>query len=230
MEHRTALILLSYAPGIGPKTLLKLMRYWPNLAELFAEFEQSALRHAIPERLAFILKNPNWQQFEADMRWQEGDRCALLSYADSCYPKLLREIPQPPMRLYLKGQKQVLQQASLSIVGTRHPSDYGGAIASDWSWRLSRRGLCLVSGLAIGIDGLVHQAALAAKGSTIAVLASGLEHIYPHRHRDMALKIIENGALLSEFSPKISPKTGQFPQRNRIICGLSLITLILRLQ
>ena len=227
MDNRSALILLSYAAGIGPKTVLNLMHYWPNLAELFAEYEQSCLRRPIPEKLACILKSPNWQQYEADLRWQEAYDCHLLCLFDKQYPPLLHEIPRPPIRLYVKGKLEVLLLSCLSMVGTRKPSPYGASIAREWSYALSLRGLCVVSGMALGIDGLAHQGAIAAQKPTIAVLGSGVDYIYPYRHRDLAFQIIEKGALVSEFLPKSAPKTRQFPQRNRIICGLSLATLII---
>ncbi|NDH08014.1 MAG: DNA-protecting protein DprA [Gammaproteobacteria bacterium] len=227
MDNRTALILLSYAPGIGPKTLANLRHYWPNLAELFNEYAQSSLRRAIPEKLAAILKSPNWQQYEADLRWQESANCHLFTCLDKEYPALLRQIPHPPIRLYAKGELSVLNLPCLSMVGSRKPSAYGAAIAKQWAYALSLKGLCIVSGMALGIDGLAHQGAIAANMPTIAVLGNGVEYIYPHRHRDLAEKIIEKGVLLSEFLPKTAPKTRQFPQRNRIICGLSLITLII---
>ena len=227
MDHRTALILLSYAPGIGPKTLANLSHFWPNLAELYAEYAQASLRRAIPEKLAAILKSPNWQQYEADLRWQEAANCHFLTSLDKAYPALLRQIPYPPIRLYAKGELSVLNLPCLSMVGSRQPSAYGVAIAKQWAYALSEKGLCIVSGMALGIDGLAHQGALAANKPTIAVLGNGVEYIYPLKHRELAFDIIEKGLLLSEFLPKTAPKTRQFPQRNRIICGLSLITLII---
>lgn len=227
MDNRSALILLSYTPGIGPKTIFNLMHYWPNLAELFDEYQQSCLRRAIPEKLGQTLKSPNWQQYENDLRWQQNANCHLLTYFDNAYPSLLREIPSPPMRLYAKGKMEVLTLPCLSIVGTRTPSPYGARIARKWAYALSLRGLCIVSGMALGIDGLAHLGAIVAKRPTIAVLGCGVEYIYPYCHRDLAGQIIENGLLLSEFLPKSAPRARQFPQRNRIICGLSLITLII---
>jgi DNA processing protein len=227
MDNRSALILLTYAPGIGPRTIFKLMQYWPNLAELFAEFQQSCLRRPIPEKLALVLKFPNWQQYEADLDWQQANNCHLLTYFDTEYPRLLREIPSPPMRLYAKGNMGVLALPCLSIVGTRKPSIYGANIARQWACALSQKGLCIVSGMALGIDGLAHLGALDANKPTIAVLGCGVDYVYPYRHRDLAAQITEKGMLLSEFLPKSAPKTRQFPQRNRIICGLSLITLII---
>jgi DNA processing protein len=141
---------------------------------------------------------------------------------------LLREIPYPPLILFVIGELSVLQQRQLAIVGARYPSPTGLEIAYQFANELSERGFAITSGLARGIDGAAHQGALAANGTTIAVLGSGLDNIYPNCHQSLAQTILKKGGvLLSEFFPCSLPKAAHFPRRNRIISGLSLGVIVI---
>lgn len=146
----------------------------------------------------------------------------IIQCDDLSYPSLLREIHQPPSMLYIKGNLALLQQPQLAMVGTRQPTAEGRRAAYTFARELTTSGLTITSGLAIGIDTACHQGALAA-GSTIAVLGSGLNCVYPRSNQKLAEQIIAaNGCLISEFSPDTPPRTYHFPRRNRIISGLSL--------
>ncbi len=139
---------------------------------------------------------------------------------------LLKEIANPPLVLYVKGKEEILKELLLAIVGSRLPSAYGRGMAYDYASQLSLLGIGVVSGLARGIDTAAHQAAVKNKG-TVAVLGSGLLHIYPQENSPLAEEITRNGALVSEFPLKTSPLKDNFPRRNRIISGLCRGVLVI---
>jgi len=146
---------------------------------------------------------------------------------DKQYPSRLKQIYDPPLTLFVRGT--IPQQTMLAVVGTRVPTPYGETVTEMMVRSLAEQHICIVSGLARGIDGIAHATALAAHGSTIAVLGGGCDNatIYPPEHRDLAERIIEGGgAVLSEYPPRTAPTTYSFPKRNRIIAGLSQGTLV----
>ncbi len=227
MENSEILLALHHQAGIGPRTIKRLLEHWPNLKELWFEFQKGELRTSLPPALLHALSHLQWDMVHQDLHWARNEYHHLVTWYDEKYPPLLRQIPDPPPVLYLKGQIEVLEHQMLSIVGTRQPTQYGQNIVSEWSSKLCQAGLTLVSGLAIGIDTLVHQACVQKNKPTIAVLGNGLNSIYPLRNQSLGQKIIENGLLLSEFPLNFSPKAGHFPQRNRIISGLALFILVI---
>lgn len=142
------------------------------------------------------------------------------------YPRMLREIHDPPGVLFVRGKLKPQDTMAIGIVGTRHATQYGLRQAQRLAGSLARAGLTIVSGLARGIDAAAHRAALAAGGRTVAVLASGVLSIYPPEHNKLAEEVIAGGALLSESPPGVRPLSGMFPQRNRLISGLSLGVIV----
>ncbi|MCL2349032.1 MAG: DNA-processing protein DprA [Planctomycetaceae bacterium] len=151
---------------------------------------------------------------------------SLIAKNDSRYPDLLRKIPDPPVFLFVKGEFRPEDDLSIAIVGTRHTTHYGRRQAERLASELAQSGFTIVSGLARGIDGMAHRGALAANGRTIAVLGSGLLNVTPPEHLALADEVIAHGALVSEYVPDMAPQKGTFPQRNRIVSGLSLGVLI----
>lgn len=150
-----------------------------------------------------------------------------LTYDSPLYPRLLREIPRPPPLLYVRGDPTCLSLPQLAIVGSRNPSGGGSENAERFAHFLAERGFAITSGLALGIDAAAHRGALRAGGKTIAVMGTGIDLIYPSRHRQLAQEIVESGgALVSEFPLGTSSHASNFPQRNRIISGLSGGTLV----
>ncbi len=145
---------------------------------------------------------------------------------DDSYPKLLREIPDPPRYLYVKGNISLLGNPSISVVGTRRASRYGKEVARDLSYRLSDLGLTVVSGLARGVDTWAHIGALDGKGKTVAVLGSGIDVIYPKENRKLYERICEEGLIISPFEPGEKPYKWNFPKRNRVIAGISFGTVV----
>lgn len=151
---------------------------------------------------------------------------SLIGYPDRTYPTILKEIDDPPPFLWYRGNLDCLTAPCVAIVGTRRASAYGKRTAHRMGYELASAGITVVSGLAYGIDKAAHEGALDAGGPTIAVLGSGLDQIYPREHRALALKIEASGCLISEFRPDTLPDPKHFPQRNRIISGLSKATIV----
>lgn len=151
---------------------------------------------------------------------------AIIGYSDQAYPTILKEIDDPPPFLWYRGNLDSLAAPCVAIVGTRRASAYGIRTAHRLGYSLASAGVTIVSGLAHGIDKAAHEGALDAGGLTVAVLGSGLNHIYPREHRGLALKIASTGCLLTEFRPETRPNPNHFPQRNRIISGLSKATIV----
>jgi DNA processing protein len=145
---------------------------------------------------------------------------------DNSYPRRLKEIDQAPPVIYVRGDISLEDEWAVAIVGTRQVTAYGRQVAEDLAAFLARNGVTVVSGLARGVDGLAHGATLAAGGRTIAVLGSGVDRVYPPEHRQLAARIMERGALVSDYAPGTPPDGINFPPRNRIISGLSLATVV----
>lgn len=170
-------------------------------------------------------------------RWDEADRLIedtrkagfqLVTQVGKTYPKLLKQLYDPPVLLWVLGDAGVLDTDGIAVVGTRKPSAYGIEMAEYFTDELVGEGLTVISGLAYGIDAAAHQAAIAGGGRTVAVLGSGIDRIYPSRHRGLARRITEqDGAVISEFPPGTNPDAGNFPVRNRVVSGLSLGTLVI---
>lgn len=156
-----------------------------------------------------------------------ADSIDILRPTDPRFPRLLREIPDPPCLLFVRGELSIRDALSIAIVGTRTSSQYGRTQAERFARSLALAGLTIVSGLARGIDAAAHEAALDVdSGRTIAVLSSGVTEIFPPQHKDLAERIVSRGALISEMPPDSKPKKGMFPRRNRLISGLTLATIV----
>ena len=150
----------------------------------------------------------------------------VLTWEDEGYPDRLREIPQSPPVIYVKGELLPKDDWSVAIVGTRRLTAYGRQVTEKIAERMAQAGVTVVSGLARGVDGIGHRAALDSGGRTIAVLGSGLDQIYPPEHRKLAERIVRKGALVTDYPLGTKPEASNFPPRNRIISGLSLATVI----
>jgi DNA processing protein len=149
------------------------------------------------------------------LRSLEHDGVSIVTWADGDYPSRLREIPDPPLALFVRGEVADLDRPAVAIVGARRASGYGRRVAEELGRDLAGAGLVVVSGLAAGIDAAAHRGALAAGGRTVAVLGTGIDRVYPPWHRDLADEISGSGALVTEFGPGEPPRPGHFPQRNR---------------
>ena len=226
MNNKHYLLALNRMNRIGPLTVAKLMKRWPNLQEMFELSIQQLEAAGLPSVLAQTIKAFNLSEVDADWRWQEGSNHHLITWADPEYPALLKEIYDPPVVLYGRGDLSVFNQLTVAMVGTRKPSVTGSETARHFARELSAKHITIVSGLALGVDAQAHQGCLDVAGKTIAVMGTGIDVIYPRRHVQLANEVARTGLLLSEFPLKTQPIAGHFPRRNRIISGLSLITLI----
>ena len=184
-------------------------------------------RLGVNDRARTYLQSPDWSVVERDMEWsaQAGNRLLVLHSPD--YPILLRQISDPPLVLFVRGDPAVLREPQLAMVGSRNPSPIGRQTAYTFAKALAKVGLVITSGLALGIDAASHAGAIAGQGKTIAVAGNGLDRIYPKRHQALAQQIEHHGALVSEFPPGTPPRASHFPRRNRIISGMSLGVMVL---
>jgi DNA processing protein len=175
-------------------------------------------------------KNPDAsevsQAVEADLSWLAQANNTIIALPDPAYPAQLKQISLPPLVMYIIGDPDVLQHTQIAMVGSRNPSVVGRDTARSFAKQLAMAGITVTSGLAIGIDGVSHEGALAGSGQTVAVMATGADKRYPRHHIQLAEKITQHGALVTEFPLGTPPRPGHFPQRNRIISGLSLGTLV----
>jgi DNA processing protein len=227
-EDLTHALRLALVPGVGPRTRQALLRRFGS-AEAVLAAAPSQLREVPgvgPKLTRNIVAAGDEIDAEAEIALCRAHGVAILTESDERYPRLLREIPDPPGVLFVKGDLQPQDTLAIAIVGTRHATRYGLQQADRLAAGLARAGLTIVSGLARGIDAAAHRGALSAGGRTLAVLASGLLNVYPPEHKELATQIIAQGALLSEAPTSALPLSGTFPQRNRIISGLALGALI----
>ncbi len=183
--------------------------------------------HGASQAACTAIKNPDSAQLAADQQWLKTPDCHLVTYDDEQYPPQLKTIPDPPLALFCRGNPQLMWLPQLAIVGTRQPTPGGRRHAKMFAAALTSQGLVVTSGLALGIDGEVHQGALDAGGLTIAVAATGLDRVYPARHTALAADIVAQGLIVSEFPPGWEPRKRSFPQRNRLISGLALGVLVI---
>lgn len=167
-------------------------------------------------------------QINLDQIWEQiqAQKIRVITWEDEGYPRRLKEIDQPPPVLYISGELLPEDEWAVAIVGTRRITAYGRQVTEEIASTLARRGITVVSGLARGVDGVAHQAALNAGGRTLAVLGSGVNRVYPPEHRRLAENIREHGALLSDYALGTPPEASNFPPRNRIISGLSLAVVV----
>lgn len=162
----------------------------------------------------------------ASLAWLREPGQHMVALDDACYPPLLREIPDPPPLLFVQGRIELLQGEALAIVGSRNATPQGICDARAFATDLSSRGICIVSGLALGIDAAAHEGGLAAEGSSIAVLGTGPDRVYPPANRALHATLRNRGCIVTEYPPGTIPQPRNFPQRNRLISGLSRGVLV----
>ncbi|MCL4193881.1 MAG: DNA-processing protein DprA [Thermoguttaceae bacterium] len=222
------ILRLSMVAGVGPKMRHTLLERFGNPAAVLAA-APSELRSVAgvgPKLMERITAAPREIDAEGEIEFCRERGVAILTENDPRYPNVLREIHDPPGVLFVRGAILPQDALSIAIVGTRHPTPYGIRQAERLAASLARAGLTIVSGLARGIDAAAHRGALSAGGRTIAVLGSGVLNIYPPEHVKLAEEVAAQGALLSESPPRAAPLPGVFPQRNRVISGLTLGTIV----
>jgi DNA processing protein len=214
-EESTALLRLSLVPGIGPRGAKTLLEAFGNARAVFdAPCAQIDARVVDEAHLARA------------MRWREDPGHHIVTWDSASYPALLREIADPPLVLYVKGDTAHLNRPAVAIVGSRNATAQGRSDAFEFARALSQAGLCIVSGMALGIDASAHEGGLAGASSSIAVLGTGIDRIYPQRNRALAERLERAGCLVSDFALGTAPLPGNFPARNRLISGLARGVLV----
>ena len=241
-QELAAWLRLLLTPGVGNGSARKLLAAFGLPADVFAQTESTlasvvslnqaaALAQEPPEWAALLVTTWDWLQAAPDSH-------RVLALGDALYPQSLLNTEDPPLLLYGMGMPEAWQHnllnapatRAMAVVGSRNPSPQGADNARQFSQVLAEAGLCIVSGLALGVDGAAHEGALAGAAdgalATVAVVGTGLDRVYPARHRDLAHRIAQRGLLLSEYPLGTSPLSANFPRRNRIISGLSVGTLV----
>ena len=212
----------------GSTVYEKLFEHYPSAYEIYRADPAELERIGISEKLISRLEKKDLRHASEAADFCLRKDVQLIVRGDDDYPKRLDSIPNPPYALYVKGSiKSAENEYSTAIVGTRNMSEYGMRMAYKISYELASAGAAIVSGMALGVDGVAAVGALEAGGDTIAVLGCGLDKIYPPAHRRLMGVIAERGALVSEYAPGTPPMSGNFPLRNRIISGLSRSTLVI---
>jgi len=222
-------LLLSQLPGIGPLTLAKLLEAFSTAAGVL-QASEDALRVVPgvgPKLIRTIRHAADHVDVNQIIAWCAAHGVSILASDQAVYPQLLLDLPDAPPILFVQGQLLPSDELSVAIVGTRHATVYGRQQAERIAFGLAKAGITVVSGMARGIDTAAHQGALDAGGRTIAVFGCGIGHIYPPENEGLAKAIAAAGALVSEYAPDARPRGGMFPQRNRIISGMTHATLVI---
>ncbi len=216
-------LALSLTPGLGPVGCLRLVEHFGRPEMIFkAAYGELIKVHGIKKScLEFLANTPPLRAAEGIARNAEKTGTTIISWENPGYPEQLRNIANPPVVLFTKGNKEALKMPGIAIVGARSSTSYGQNIAARFATQIADKGLSVISGLALGIDTAAHAGALSTGGTTIAVLGCGIEIIYPKQNRKLYEKIMATGAIVSEYPFGTPPDAFRFPARNRIISGLS---------
>ncbi|MEQ9265954.1 MAG: DNA-processing protein DprA [Balneolaceae bacterium] len=224
------LLALSIIPGLGVRRARQLVLTCEDITSIFKLTKKELQRfEGIGEASALsILAFKDWDKVDSILLETERDGAYIVSLTEPEYPALLKQIYDPPILLWVKGNVKALSRPGVGVIGTRNATTYGKKKAIGFTQELSKAGLAIFSGLAYGIDALAHKTAVESNGITVAVLGSGVDNIYPRKHATLAKDIIKSGgAVISEFPPGTNPDAGNFPVRNRIVSGMSLGVLVI---
>ena len=213
---------LTLIPGLGDQSLRKLLVAF-GAPQQILDASHAALIKVVPANIAAAISSggASAEKLDGVSLWLEKPANHVVTLADSLYPQALLQTPDPPLLLYVIGRAELLNHDALAIVGSRSASPQGIANAEAFARALSDAGLTIVSGLALGIDAAAHRGGLAGAASSVAVVGTGLDIVYPARNRDLAHQLAEQGAIVSEFPLGTPALASNFPRRNRLICGLA---------
>lgn len=225
--HLKYWIAFNIVQGIGPTRVRRLLSHFGDLEQAWRATPLDLAAAGLDRRsIESIVATRAQLNLDAEMEKVEARGVIVLTWDDDAYPRLLRPIPGAPPLLYVLGSLEPADEWAVAVVGTRHATAYGREAAAELAGALARNRITIVSGLARGIDGAAHRAALDAAGRTIAVLGCGVDVIYPPEHAGLARDIVQHGALVSDYPLGAQPEARNFPARNRIISGLSLGVLV----
>ena len=223
IEEKEYKVWISLIDNLGIERYKKLIQKFGSKEQLWeAKKEQLQKIEGIGEKISETISSKEIKQdVKRHLKYMEEHNIDIISIEDKEYPELLRSIKNPPINLYIRGNKKILDEPSIAIVGCREATEYGKSVAQDFSYNLSKKGFCIVSGLARGVDSFAHIGAVKAGGKTIGVLGNGLDTIFPKENTKLAEKILNSGGVIvSEFPLGTKPDRKNFPLRNRIISGL----------
>lgn len=219
-EELRGWLRLTLVPGVGGETRRQLLQQF-GLPEAIFDAGAGALGRVVGATLAEqLLRHDSGEAIDSALEWSGRPGNHILTLADREYPPALLATPDPPVMIYVKGRTDVLSHPALAIVGSRSATRQGEKNAEAFATALSGAGLTIVSGLALGIDAAAHRGGLSGRGSSIAVIGTGADRIYPSRNETLAREIAERGAIVSEFPLGTPPLAANFPRRNRLIAGL----------
>lgn len=214
-------LALGLIDGVGDESIRRLLAAFGGPAEILSA-STTLLERVVKKKVAHnIAQGPDPGKIGAALKWLEDSANSVITFADSDYPSLLLNIADPPPILYLKGRRELLNSHALAVVGSRSATPAGLANAEAFSEAASNAGLCIISGMALGVDAAAHRGGLRGISASIAVVGTGLDIVYPASNRKLAHELAEKGALISEFPLGTPPIGGNFPRRNRIISGMS---------
>ena len=220
-------LVLLHASAVKDHDLSRILQNFGSAQAVLDAVRVGAIGRAhLPQAILKLLRSPDTQEIEREIRSLARPDYHLIPFDSPVYPSLLKQIPAPPPCLFVRGDPKILGCCQVAVVGSRKPTMDGRRDARYFAGELAQRGIVVTSGLARGIDTVAHKGALVQQGRTVAVLGSGLDFIYPESNMELAQKISENGALVSEFPLSWHPVPHNFPRRNRIISGLSNMTLV----
>lgn len=226
-DERAHWVAWNRVRGVGPARFGRLIEFFGDAVTAWFAPAAELRAGGMEERIvAEIMRQRPGIDPDAEMARLAAMQVAALTLNDPAYPRLLREIPLPPAVLYVRGALTAADENAIAIVGTRRITTYGRQVTERLARDLVAQGMTIVSGLAHGVDGVAHTAALDAGGRTIAVLGCGPDLVYPPEHAKLAARIIEQGAVISEFAVGVRPEANNFPARNRIISGISSAVLV----
>ena len=228
VEQTLQWLALGLTPGLGPSRARRLVEHFGNIAAVFraslTELEATGLLAVSAQSLG---TGKSLELAQEELAKASAAGVVIISLDDSAYPARLKEIYDPPLVLYVRGDVHVLAQPGIAVVGTRHPTPYGSGMAERLAIDLAARGLIIISGMARGVDSAAHRGAIAAKGKTVAVFGTGVDVPYPKENTRLSEQILAlGGALISEFPMQTFPAPQNFPIRNRIISGMSMGVLV----
>lgn len=221
-----AWLALSLTRGLGGESARRLLKEFGSPDAVFAASISSLKSVVKADVAAEIGKGIADDVIAPTLAWLQDSDNHIVTLADSDYPQALLNIPDPPLLLYVKGRLDLLNRSALAIVGSRSATPQGINNALAFAKSLSDAGLCIISGMAHGIDAAAHRGAMRGQGSSIAIVGTGLDKVYPAANRDLAHALAQQGALISEFPLGTPPLAANFPRRNRLISGMSLGCLV----
>ena len=217
---------LQLLPGLSARALVSLLKAFGGPVEVLAASHASLAKHVSPAVAAALARGPDRVSLDNTLAWLREPGHALLAWDDPAYPQALLTISDPPPALFFIGRSELLNRPALAIVGSRNATAQGIETAQAFATTLSAAGLTIVSGLAQGIDAAAHSGGLAHAASSVAVVGTGIDRVYPAGNRELAHRLAAEGGVLSEFPLGTPPLPGNFPRRNRLISGLARGVLV----